>query len=131
LHINSITYYILNNTLNNIKKRIEKEYSYNTYKIYKQFINSLNEWIIKYNNTINDNALIIWYIFQKIIILYWFLAGACNISVLLFFLYNHLYLYMSVLATSIYIALHKILWAISIAWIVIACSTKHGGLFIY
>jgi len=38
---------------------------------------------------------------------------------------------MSVLATSIYVALHRIFWTIGIAWIVIACSTKHGGLFIY
>jgi len=45
-------------------------------------------------------------------------------------LYNH-YSYMSVLATSIYVALHRIFWAIGIAWIVIVCSTKHGGLFIY
>jgi len=66
--------------------------------------------------------------FQKITILYWFLAGAWNISV--FWIYNQ-NLYMSVLATAIYVALHRILWAISIAWIVIACSTKHGGLFIY
>ncbi|XP_011630660.1 nose resistant to fluoxetine protein 6-like [Pogonomyrmex barbatus] len=30
--------------------------------------------------------------------------------------------------TAIYMALQRVFWAISFAWIVIACFTKHGGI---
>ncbi|XP_071629815.1 nose resistant to fluoxetine protein 6-like isoform X2 [Temnothorax longispinosus] len=61
---------------------------------------------------------------DKHIILCWCLAIFCKVSVL-FLSYNRV---TSVLATSIYVALHRILWAICIACVVIACSTKHGGI---
>ncbi|XP_011704828.1 PREDICTED: uncharacterized protein LOC105460081, partial [Wasmannia auropunctata] len=57
--------------------------------------------LIKLNNTL--------ILKRKIIILFWCLASACNMSVLLVLLYNR---YMSVLATSIYVALYRIFWAI-------------------
>ncbi|XP_036148364.1 nose resistant to fluoxetine protein 6-like [Monomorium pharaonis] len=62
---------------------------------------------------------------RKIVILCWCifcLGSACNIFVLF---YKRLE---SVLATAIYVAFHKTVWATGIAWIVIACSTKHGGI---
>jgi len=61
--------------------------------------------------------------FQNTIILYWSLGAACNIFVL-FGLYKR---QISVLYTAIYVALSRTVWAIGIAWIVIVCSTKHGG----
>ncbi|XP_036139608.1 nose resistant to fluoxetine protein 6-like [Monomorium pharaonis] len=50
------------------------------------------------------------------------LASACNVFVLF---YKRLE---SVLFIAIYVAFHKTVWAIGIGWIVIACSTKHGGI---
>ncbi|XP_077264331.1 nose resistant to fluoxetine protein 6-like [Temnothorax americanus] len=61
---------------------------------------------------------------KKIIIFCWCLAIICKVFVITV-LYNR---YISILATSIYVALHRILWTIGTAWIVIACSTKHGGI---
>ncbi|XP_067204228.1 nose resistant to fluoxetine protein 6-like [Linepithema humile] len=61
---------------------------------------------------------------RQIVILCWCLGSACNISVL-FGLYKR---HISVLSTAIYIALNKTAWAIGIGWIVIACSTKNGGI---
>ncbi|XP_036140702.1 nose resistant to fluoxetine protein 6 isoform X3 [Monomorium pharaonis] len=73
--------------------------------------------LLKLNNNLllkRKTAILCWCIFC--------LASACNI----FVLFNKRF--ESILATAIYIAFHKILWAIGIAWIVIACSTKHGGI---
>ncbi|XP_067203349.1 nose resistant to fluoxetine protein 6-like [Linepithema humile] len=61
---------------------------------------------------------------RQIVILCWCLGSACNIFVL-FGLYKR---HISVLSTAIYIALSKTVWAIGIGWIVIACSTKNGGI---
>ncbi|XP_029676634.1 nose resistant to fluoxetine protein 6-like [Formica exsecta] len=58
------------------------------------------------------------------LILCWCLGSACNIFVL-FGLYNRR---ISVLSSAIYVALNRTVWAIGIAWIVIVCSTKHGGI---
>ncbi|KAL6264246.1 hypothetical protein P5V15_004334 [Pogonomyrmex californicus] len=43
-------------------------------------------------------------------------------------LFGHLMRYTSVVGTAIFIALHRISWAIGFAWIIIACSTKQGGI---
>ncbi|XP_011860137.1 PREDICTED: nose resistant to fluoxetine protein 6-like [Vollenhovia emeryi] len=61
---------------------------------------------------------------RKIIMLCWLLASVCIIGVLFVFYKRR----PSVLASAIYVALHKIILAIGIAWIVIACSTNHGGI---
>ncbi|XP_012225930.1 nose resistant to fluoxetine protein 6-like [Linepithema humile] len=61
---------------------------------------------------------------KQILILCWFLGITCNISVL-FGLYKR---QISVLSSAIYIALSKSAWTIGIGWIVIACSTKNGGI---
>lgn len=60
------------------------------------------------------------------IILCWCFGSTCNILVL-FGLYDQ---HISVLSTAIYVALSRTVWAIGIAWIVIACCTKHGGWYI-
>ncbi|XP_024888813.1 nose resistant to fluoxetine protein 6-like [Temnothorax curvispinosus] len=60
---------------------------------------------------------------KKHIILCWCLTIICGGFVLLLS-YNR---YISVLATSVYVALNRTLWAICIACVVIACSSKHGG----
>ncbi|XP_039305206.1 nose resistant to fluoxetine protein 6-like [Solenopsis invicta] len=65
---------------------------------------------------------------KKIIILCWCFfcfANVCNVFIL-FMIYNKRYVSVSIIA--IYMALHKTLSGINIAWIVIACSTKHGGI---
>ncbi|XP_071564857.1 nose resistant to fluoxetine protein 6-like isoform X2 [Temnothorax nylanderi] len=61
---------------------------------------------------------------KKHIILCWCLAILCKVFVLLLSYYR----YRSVLATSIYVALNRTLWGTCIACVVIACSTKHGGI---
>ncbi|KAL6448079.1 hypothetical protein ACFW04_000249 [Cataglyphis niger] len=61
---------------------------------------------------------------RSTLILCWCLGSSCNIFVL-FGLYNR---NISVLSTAVYVALSRTIWAIGIAWIVIACSTKHGGI---
>ncbi|XP_077275007.1 nose resistant to fluoxetine protein 6-like [Temnothorax americanus] len=61
---------------------------------------------------------------KNYIILCWCLAIICGVFVPLLS-YKR---YTSVLATSIYVALNRTFWAICIACIVIACSTKHGGI---
>jgi len=68
------------------------------------------------------------HIFQKVIFLCWCFALACKLSVI-FVLHDRSNI--SILATSIYIALHRIFWAVDVAWIIIACFTKHGGSLIY
>ncbi|XP_036139323.1 nose resistant to fluoxetine protein 6 [Monomorium pharaonis] len=61
---------------------------------------------------------------KKTVILYWSLGSACNIFVL-FGLYKR---HISVLSTAFYVALSRTVWAIGIAWIIIVCFTKHGGI---
>ncbi|XP_012234695.1 nose resistant to fluoxetine protein 6-like [Linepithema humile] len=61
---------------------------------------------------------------KQMVILYWCLGSACNIFAL-FSLYTR---DISVLFTAVYVALSKTVWAIGIAWIIIACFTKHGGI---
>ncbi|CAL1684887.1 unnamed protein product [Lasius platythorax] len=58
------------------------------------------------------------------LILCWCLGSACNIFVL-FGLYDR---HISILSSAIYVAVSRTVWAIGIAWIVIVCSTKHGGI---
>ncbi|XP_011168771.1 nose resistant to fluoxetine protein 6 [Solenopsis invicta] len=61
---------------------------------------------------------------KNTIILCWTLGSACNIFVL-FGLCNR---QISILSTAIYVALSRTVWGIGIAWIVIVCFTKHGGI---
>ncbi|XP_071650145.1 nose resistant to fluoxetine protein 6-like [Temnothorax longispinosus] len=61
---------------------------------------------------------------KKHIILCWFLTIICGGFVILFS-YKR---YISVLATSVFVALNRTLWAICIACVVIAWSSKHGGI---
>ncbi|XP_039313485.1 uncharacterized protein LOC113003453 [Solenopsis invicta] len=63
---------------------------------------------------------------KKVIILCWCafcLASACNVFIL-FLIYEQ---YISVSIIAVYLALQKMLYAMGVAWIVIACSTKHGA----
>ncbi|XP_014482754.1 PREDICTED: nose resistant to fluoxetine protein 6-like [Dinoponera quadriceps] len=61
---------------------------------------------------------------RRTVILCWCLGSACNISVL-FGLYER---HISVLAAAFYVALSRTVWAIGLAWILLACYTKHGGI---
>ncbi|XP_011881904.1 PREDICTED: nose resistant to fluoxetine protein 6-like [Vollenhovia emeryi] len=61
---------------------------------------------------------------RRTIILCWCLGSACNIIVL-FSMHQR---QIPILPSAIYIALHKGVWAVGIAWIVIACLTQHGGI---
>ncbi|XP_039313161.1 nose resistant to fluoxetine protein 6 [Solenopsis invicta] len=64
---------------------------------------------------------------KKVIILCWCafcFASACNVFIL-FLIYEQ---YISVSIIAVYLALQKMLYAMGVAWIVIACSTKHGGI---
>ncbi|XP_012528415.1 nose resistant to fluoxetine protein 6 isoform X2 [Monomorium pharaonis] len=61
---------------------------------------------------------------RRTVILCWCLGSACNI-VVLFGIYKR---HIPVLPTAIYIALHRGIWALGIAWIVMACLTEHGGI---
>ncbi|XP_011883575.1 PREDICTED: uncharacterized protein LOC105570745 [Vollenhovia emeryi] len=64
---------------------------------------------------------------RKVIILCWFLASLCIVYVLfVIVIYKR---HVSILVSAIYVALHRIFWAIGITGIVIACSTKHGGCY--
>ncbi|XP_043488780.1 nose resistant to fluoxetine protein 6-like isoform X2 [Polistes fuscatus] len=61
---------------------------------------------------------------KKTIILFWILGSLCNLSVLFGLYQNRL----SVLAAAFYVALGRNVWAIGIAWILIACCTNNGGI---
>ncbi|KAL6255607.1 hypothetical protein P5V15_012855 [Pogonomyrmex californicus] len=63
---------------------------------------------------------------KKKVILCWLLS----IISIIFIIFGHYtsVQYTSVKITAIYIALHRVFWAISFAWVVIACFTKHGGI---
>ncbi|XP_020297726.1 nose resistant to fluoxetine protein 6-like [Pseudomyrmex gracilis] len=59
---------------------------------------------------------------KKTVILYWGVAITCNILVL-FGLYKR---YISILSSATYVAFSRTVWAIGVAWILIACLTKNG-----
>ncbi|KAI4473145.1 hypothetical protein M0804_015466 [Polistes exclamans] len=62
--------------------------------------------------------------YLKTIILFWILCSLCNLIV-------HLGLYqtrMSVFAAVFFVALGRNVWAIGIAWVIIACCTDNGGI---
>ncbi|KAI4474738.1 hypothetical protein M0804_014695 [Polistes exclamans] len=61
---------------------------------------------------------------KKTIILFWILGSLCNLIVL-FGLYQTR---ISVLAAAFYVALGRNVWAIGIAWVIIACCTNNGGI---
>ncbi|XP_046739404.1 nose resistant to fluoxetine protein 6-like isoform X2 [Diprion similis] len=61
---------------------------------------------------------------KRTIVLGWCLGSLCNISVLFGLWERHI----SVLTSAFYVALSRTVWAIGIAWLIIACSTNHGGI---
>ncbi|XP_015188578.1 PREDICTED: nose resistant to fluoxetine protein 6-like [Polistes dominula] len=61
---------------------------------------------------------------KKTIIFFSILASLCNLLVL-FGLYERR---ISVLNAAIYVALSRTVWAIGIAWLLIACCTNNGGI---
>ncbi|XP_043488781.1 nose resistant to fluoxetine protein 6-like [Polistes fuscatus] len=61
---------------------------------------------------------------KKSIILFWILGSLCNLIVL-FGLYPRR---VSGLGAVFYTALSRTVWAIGIAWVVIACCTNNGGI---
>ncbi|XP_015123942.1 nose resistant to fluoxetine protein 6 [Diachasma alloeum] len=60
----------------------------------------------------------------KTLWLFWFLGLSCIVLVL-FGLYERR---IPIVPTSFYIALYRTVWSLGIAWIVVACSTNHGGI---
>ncbi|XP_015184250.1 PREDICTED: nose resistant to fluoxetine protein 6-like [Polistes dominula] len=61
---------------------------------------------------------------KKTILLFWILSILCNLLVLFGIYPNR----MSGLTAAVYAALSRTVWAIGIAWIIIACSTNNGGI---
>ncbi|XP_046417290.1 nose resistant to fluoxetine protein 6-like [Neodiprion fabricii] len=61
---------------------------------------------------------------RRNIVLGWCLGSSCNILVLFGLWERHI----SVLTSAFYVALSRTVWAVGIAWLVIACSTNHGGI---
>ncbi|KAH0564236.1 hypothetical protein KQX54_010492 [Cotesia glomerata] len=59
----------------------------------------------------------------KILCLLWIVGSLCNISVL-FGLYQRNF---SLMSATMYVAFGRIVWAVGIAWIVIACHTNNAG----
>ncbi|XP_015601967.1 nose resistant to fluoxetine protein 6 [Cephus cinctus] len=72
--------------------------------------------LIKLNNQLT--------IRKRTLMVCWCISSACNILVL-FGLWNR---QISTIAAAIYVALGRTVWAIGLAWILIACCTKHGGI---
>ncbi|XP_018315300.1 LOW QUALITY PROTEIN: nose resistant to fluoxetine protein 6-like [Mycetomoellerius zeteki] len=62
---------------------------------------------------------------KRTVILCWCFGSACNF-ITLFSLYDRTKT--SILASAIYMSLYRVLWAVGMAWIVIACLTRHGGI---
>ncbi|XP_025264528.1 nose resistant to fluoxetine protein 6-like [Camponotus floridanus] len=60
---------------------------------------------------------------KETVILCWCFGSACNIFAVIGLYKRNI----SILYSAIYTALSRTLWAIGLAWIVIACSSKHGG----
>lgn len=61
---------------------------------------------------------------QSTIRILWIIGAVANIGTI-FIMYDK---QISVLTTSIYVALSKPVWGLGIGWIIIACSTGHGGI---
>ncbi|XP_014602889.1 PREDICTED: LOW QUALITY PROTEIN: nose resistant to fluoxetine protein 6-like [Polistes canadensis] len=61
---------------------------------------------------------------KKTLILFWILGSSCSLLAL-FGIYRRR---ISILAATFYAALGRTIWAIGIAWLVIACSTNNGGI---
>ncbi|KAI4476510.1 hypothetical protein M0804_013541 [Polistes exclamans] len=61
---------------------------------------------------------------KKTIILFWILVSLCNLIVLIGLYQTRI----SVLAAAFYVALGRNVWAIGIAWVIIACCTNNGGI---
>ncbi|XP_046830436.1 nose resistant to fluoxetine protein 6-like isoform X1 [Vespa crabro] len=61
---------------------------------------------------------------RKTIILFWILSSTCNILVL-FGLWEKR---ISIISSAFYVALARTVWAVGLAWLVIACITNHGGI---
>lgn len=65
--------------------------------------------------------------FQALVVLGWFLAAVCNLSVL-YGLYevargNNL----SPSISALYGSVNRIAWGIGVAWVILACATGNGG----
>ncbi|XP_011704081.1 PREDICTED: nose resistant to fluoxetine protein 6-like [Wasmannia auropunctata] len=61
---------------------------------------------------------------KRTVILCWCLGSACNI-ITIFGIYKR---HIPILPSAIYVALYRGIWAVGLAWIVIACLTQHGGI---
>jgi len=68
---------------------------------------------------------------QVLVILFWFLAAVCNLSVL-YGLYDTVNgnVHLSNVVRSLYAAVHRTAWAVGVAWVIFACITGNGGVFI-
>ncbi|KAI4473732.1 hypothetical protein M0804_015207 [Polistes exclamans] len=61
---------------------------------------------------------------KKTIILFWILGSLCNLIVLIGLYQKRI----SVLTAAFFVALGRNVWAIGIAWVIIACCTDNGGI---
>ncbi|XP_018395788.1 PREDICTED: nose resistant to fluoxetine protein 6-like [Cyphomyrmex costatus] len=61
---------------------------------------------------------------KRTVILCWCLGIACHIITMVSVYDRHI----SILAASIYVAVYRVLWAVGIAWIIVACLTQNGGI---
>jgi len=70
-------------------------------------------------------------IVQVLVALFWILAAVCNLSVL-YGLYDSVNgnVHLSELVKSLYAAVHRTAWAVGVAWVIFACITGNGGVFI-
>jgi len=68
--------------------------------------------------------------FQVLVVIFWFLASALNITIL-YGLYNELNslndYFMNATERAIYAGVHRTLWSIGVAWVIFACVTGYGG----
>ncbi|KAL0132835.1 hypothetical protein PUN28_000500 [Cardiocondyla obscurior] len=101
-------------TLSEINRMIDIMYDKPWMRINPYIIGMISGYILK---KLNNNLALK----KKIIILCWCLVIVVDIYVLRY--QRH----MSILSTAVYMTLFRILWATSIAWIVITC-TKNGGI---
>ena len=65
-------------------------------------------------------------------LLFWCLAAVCSLSVL-YGLYGSVngYVHLSNTVRGFYAAVHRTVWAISVAWVIFACVTGNGGMLIF
>ncbi|XP_012253857.2 nose resistant to fluoxetine protein 6-like [Athalia rosae] len=61
---------------------------------------------------------------RRTIILGWCLGSSCNLIVLFGLWERHI----SVISSAFYVALSRTVWAVGLSWLLIACSTQHGGI---